>query len=58
VTYAIYTDRSKYRRGNLSAILGIFLRAHHAVVAVGEHAADCAKDDDGEDGDDNTAGVC
>ena len=53
LTYRIYYHRSKHRCSNFGAVRGIISAAHHAVVAVREHAADCAEDYDGEDGDDD-----
>lgn len=53
MTYSINNDSSKHTRGHGAAVFGVLIRSHHAVVSVGEHAANGAEDDDGEDGDDD-----
>jgi hypothetical protein len=50
-THSINNHRPKNRPGNFLPVLGVLGAAHHAVVAVGEHAADGAEDHDREEGD-------
>lgn len=57
LTHRVYYHSPKYCRGDLPAVLGVLFAAHHAVVAAGEHAADCAEDYDGEDGNDDAGGL-
>lgn len=53
MAYPVYCYCSEYCCCYGFAVFGVFVAADHAVVVVGEHAADCAEDDDGEDGDDD-----
>ena len=53
VTYAVYHHRAENRGCYSLPVFWILARAHHGVVAAGEHAADGREDYDGEDGDDD-----
>lgn len=57
LTYTVYYDCAEDGCRDSLAVFGVLRGAHHDMVAAGEHAADGAKDYDGEDGDDD-AGCC
>ena len=58
IAYRVDHNSSKYCRCHSFPIFRIIVRAHHAVVVRGEHAADCAEYYDAEDGDYDAISSC